>query len=220
METTQAATTATEPAGDPMAAFPADPRPLFATSARLAITTINGVTDDQRDSRTPCAAFDVAGLLDHLAMVAPRITSLGRGEPDFSATDGGTAGWLVTEIATRFRAQISQAQAAWADPRSLDRLITMPWATLPGAAVLTMYTSELTVHTWDLARATHQRPEWDRTVVEASLTFMHVALPADIRGDADDGEVPFAPVIATAADAEPIDQLVAWCGRNPGWAWA
>jgi len=210
METTQ--TNPTPNAAD------LDPRPLFAIAARTATAVIDGVTPDQLDRPTPCAAFVVRDLLDHLVLVAPRIASLGRGTPDYSSDDGGTAGWTLTEISSAFSTQIAAAEAAWVDPESLTRMLTLPWATMPGADVLRMYLSELTVHTWDLARGTGQHPEWDPTVVTESLAFMKVALPPEIRGDADDAEVPFAPVIETTDGAPLIDQLVAWTGRNPDWS--
>jgi uncharacterized protein (TIGR03086 family) len=196
---------------------PTDPRPRLAVAAAQTTATLHGVTDDQLTRATPCAAFDVATLVDHLTLVAQRITSLGHGTPDYSVDHGGTAGWPMADITAYWETEIARAAAAWTDPESLTRMLTLPFATLPGAAVLTMYVSELTVHTWDLAEATGQRPEWDPEVVETSIEFMHQALPADIRGSVDDPAVPFAPVIATADDAPGIDRLVAWCGRNPDW---
>ncbi len=195
-----------------------DPRPLFAEAVRTATATISWVGTDQLALPTPCRAFDVAALLDHLVMVAPRIATLGRGVPDYTATDGGTDGWSLSDIAAAWNHDIADAQQAWEDPESLTRMIALPWATMPGDGVLRMYLSELLVHTWDLARATGQDPAWDPAAVAAAITFMHSALPADIRGDAEDAEVPFAPVVPTANDAAPIDRLVAWCGRNPDWA--
>ncbi len=186
-----------------------DPRPQFAAAVATATATINAVTDEQLDRPTPCRAFDVAALLDHLVLVAPRIASLGRGAPDYTATDGGTAGWSVSDIAAAWNHDITEAGQAWDDPESLTRMITLPWTTMAGDGVLRMYLSELIVHTWDLARATDQHPSWDAAAVAAALTFMETALPADIRGDADDAEVPFAPVVPTADDAPAIDRLVA-----------
>jgi uncharacterized protein (TIGR03086 family) len=208
-------TTQTQP--NPAPAVPADPRPLLTSAANAAMDVIGSVTDDQRSRPTPCAAFDVATLLDHLSLVASRITSLGRGEPDYSVEDGGTTGWPVDQIAFAFGNDIAEAEAAWADPETLTRSLTLPWATMPGAAVLTMYVSELTVHTWDLAVATGQTPTWDAEVVETSLAFMKDALPAEIRPVDGGDEVPFGPVVDTPADAAPIDQLVAWTGRRPVW---
>ncbi len=79
---------------------------------------------------------------------------------------------------------------------------------------LTIYTSEVTTHTWDLAAAIGATIRWDDVVVEASLAAMSQALPADRRG----GEVPFAAVVATAPDAPAIERLVAWTGRAPGFS--
>ncbi len=196
----------------------ADPRPLFADVTAVTTSVISSVGDHQLDRPTPCAAFDVAALLDHLALVAPRIASLGRGEPDFSRKDGGTQGWPVESITAIWSTEIGAATVAWSDPESLTRQIELPWATMAGAEVLTMYLSELVVHTWDLARATGQTVAFDPAAVETSLVFMRQALPAEIRSTDGADEVPFAPVVDIAADAPLLDQLVAWTGRHPDWA--
>ena len=90
-----------------------------------------------------------------------------------------------------------------------------------------MYTSEISVHTWDLATATGQRPDWNTEAIQVSLATMHQALPADgrieefeaVRANMPEGEEgfnhPFGEAVATAANASLIDQLVAWTGRTP-----
>lgn len=87
----------------------------------------------------------------------------------------------------------------------------MPWATLPGAALLAMYTNELTVHTWDLAHATGQEPEWSQPVLETALGAIQMGLPAENRV----APIPFADVVPTPEGAPLIDRLVAWNGRMP-----
>jgi hypothetical protein len=84
------------------------------------------------------------------------------------------------------------------------------------------------VHTWDLATATGQDPEWDDEVVAASLALMQGILPpADARTRAYEEAAanmpegrrafrpPFGPAVEVPATASPIDQLVAWTGRRP-----
>jgi len=90
--------------------------------------------------------------------------------------------------------------------------------------VLTSYFSELTVHTWDLATATGQRPDWDDTVVVAALEARQI-LPAENRRalyeqistamGLEEVAVPFAGAVAIPDDAPAIDRLVAWNGRDP-----
>ena len=80
------------------------------------------------------------------------------------------------------------------------------------------------MHTWDLAVATGQQPEWDDEVVAAALAngdFLpaedRLALYAEISAamGLDEVAVPFAEVVAVPHDAPAIYRLVAWNGRDP-----
>ena len=83
---------------------------------------------------------------------------------------------------------------------------------------------ELTVHTWDLATATGQQPDWDDTVVTAALEARPI-LPAENRRAVfeeisaamglDEVAIPFAEAVPVQDDAAAIDRLVAWNGRDP-----
>ncbi|HEY5012342.1 MAG TPA: hypothetical protein VIK61_06500 [Acidimicrobiia bacterium] len=115
---------------------------------------------------------------------------------------------------------------AWTDAAALERTVTLPWATFPGAAALASYTSELTTHTWDLATAIGVRPEWDEQVLAVSLASIREGLPAEGRialFDAITDQLPpgarsmgypFGEAIAVPDDAAVIDQLVAYTGRR------
>lgn len=198
-------TKAATPAADAL-----DPRDDLATAIALAGRTLAAVRPDQYDAPTPCEDFDVRRLSSHLVAVVRRIAVIGRGEDPFSVpsfadelADGAWAG--AWESAAREVADV------WADPGILGRELRLPVGRLPGAAGALMYSHELTVHTWDLARATGQRPVWDESLVERALTLVRRVLPAEARG----GPIPFGPVTDVAADAPAIDRLVAWAGRRP-----
>jgi uncharacterized protein (TIGR03086 family) len=154
-----------------------------------------------------------------------RVTALGRGLEMTSVTtniesvadDDWTATWLRA---------VDDAQAAWADDATLERTIVLPWATDTGAAALLGYVSEITVHTWDLAQATGQQPEWNDEVAQRSYDLMRRWLPGENRAeifatvrknmgpDASEGDA-FAEVVRVPDDAPAIDRLVAWNGRRP-----
>ena len=188
----------------------ADPRPGFAAVVALGGSVISAVRADQLTAPTPCEAYDVRDLTGHLVAVLQRLAAVARGESPFSvpqevrgvADDGWRAAW---------DAAAHEVQAAWTDDAVLARPLVLPFATLPGAVALAIYTGEVTVHTWDLATATGQRPAWDATVVERALATMRQALPAEPRG----GELPFGAVVPVAEDAPAIDRLVGWLGRRP-----
>lgn len=58
-----------------------DPRPAFAQAATTAGEVIAAVRPDQLALPTPCAAFDVRALVEHLLAVPRRVAQVGRGGP-------------------------------------------------------------------------------------------------------------------------------------------
>jgi len=203
-----------------------DPRAVFGRAFATARTVLDGIGPDQFDLPTPCTEYDVRTLAGHLLAVAQRVRNVGRGESPFSvpevvegvADDGWVEAWDRTG---------DEVTAAWADDATLDRMIELPWATLPGSATLIMWSNELSVHSWDLATATGQSPDWDPAVLELALAAMQVGLPAEGRAESfeearkhmpegmEDFTPPFASAVDVPDDAPLIDRLVAWNGRDP-----
>jgi len=202
-----------------------DPRAVFARAHATAAGVIDGVRADQMTDATPCDEFDVRALCGHLLSVAERVRNVGRGESPFSVgeivetdADGYAEAWSTVgdEIAE-----------AWADDATLERIVELPWATLPGSATLIMWTNELSVHTWDLATATGQSVEWDDAVLEASYAAIQQGLPKEGRIESfeaaranmpegqEDFPYPFKAAVEVPDDAPLIEQLVAWNGRDP-----
>jgi len=201
-----------------------DPRLPFEKAVALATAVIGRVGPQQLDNPTPCPEFEVRALLAHLVSVLRRVAALGRGDDPFSphvlAPVEGDRHYPTWLAAAR------DVDVAWTDDRVLAHTMRLPWAELSGAAMLVSYVNEVTVHTWDLAMATGQRPAWDPQVV--SLAFdgirfmpgqnrsamfdgMKAAMPPELQAFAD----PFADAVAVPDDAPLIDRLVAWNGRRP-----
>jgi uncharacterized protein (TIGR03086 family) len=201
-----------------------DPRAVFAGAVALAGDVIAAVRPDQLDDPTPCTEYDVRTLLGHLVTVLGRVAALGRGDNPFALPPVAVAddGWVEAWFDAAY-----EVQTAWSDDAVLERMMRLPWAEEPGAGMLAHYTSELTVHTWDLATATGQRPEWDERVLDVAFEASRRSLPAEDRaacfaevarrmpaGMAPPG-APFAEAVPVAEDAPLIDRLVAWSGRRP-----
>lgn len=225
MDTTNTTTT-TDPATSDADLAPGDPRSHFAGAVTAATPIIEGVAADQYDEPTPCTSMSVRDLLEHLVMVLRRVACAGRGQPlaewPVDAADVSEGGWLDA-----WRAAAHDVQAAW-DDDSLARSIEVPWGTFPGAEVLAVYANEVTVHTWDLARATGQDADWDEAVLATAWRAIHSQLPMADRAPMweamlaqmppevrDEWEDPFGPAVAVSDDAPFIDRLVAWNGRTP-----
>jgi uncharacterized protein (TIGR03086 family) len=202
MTETTATTTAPALAAD-------DPRLPMAGAIRTARAVVAAVRPEDLGRPTPCTEFTVQDLLGHLHGACRRVAAVGRGEDPLSVnTEAPFA--PVADWDEAFATVAHEIQAAWTDDATLERTVVMPWATMPTRVMLGIYTSEVTVHTWDLAHATGQSPHWEPQVIGAAYAAMQTALPADDRAIA-----PFDDVVPTASDASAIDRLVAWNGRRP-----
>jgi uncharacterized protein (TIGR03086 family) len=198
-----------------------DPRPILARAITTGGAVIAGVRPEQLADPTPCTDMNVRTLLAHLIGVLDRIAALGNGEDPFAVTETNVAEDRWSDAWTESAAR---ATDAWSDDAALERPMALPWIQGSGAEVLASYFSELTVHTWDLATATRQQPDWDDTVVTAALEARHI-LPAENRRalfeeisiamGLDEVAVPFAEAVPIPDDAPAIDRLVAWNGRDP-----
>ena len=206
---------------DPTTPHVADPRPLRERAIATGWTVVAGVRPDQLSDPTPCPEMDVRTMLGHLVGVLDRIAALGDDDDPFAVVESPAPGDDWSDAWAR---AATRATVAWRDDAALERPIALPWIQGSGAEVLTSYFSELTVHTWDVATATGQLPDWDDTVVTAALESRPI-LPAQNRRalfeeisaaqGLDEVAVPFAEAVQVPADAPAIDRLVAWNGRDP-----
>ena len=198
-----------------------DPRPILDRAIAIGGAVIAGVRPEQLTDPTPCTDMDVRTLLVHLNGVLDRVAALGNGTDPFAVVENPVAD---DRWADAWKASARRATDAWSDDAALERPMALPWIEGSGSEVLASYFSELTVHTWDLAVATGQQPDWDDTVIEAALEARQI-LPAENRralyeeistamGLAEVA-VPFAEAVPVPDDAPAIDRLVAWNGRNP-----
>jgi uncharacterized protein (TIGR03086 family) len=189
-----------------------DPRALLTRALDQIGTLVTGTAPETLDGPTPCDGWDVRALLDHLVGVHRRIAHVGAGGhfADIPADPGGVHDH-VAEIAAA-RADIDRVWIHDPDGTAvLDRVLTVPWGTMPGRFVGFGYVQELTVHAWDLAAATGRTAGLDDELALAVEDVARQVLPAEPRG----GDIPFGPPVEVAADAAPYERLVGWLGRDP-----
>ena len=203
---------------------PTDVRMTFALAARTGTEVMAAVTPEVLHRPTPCDEMDVRDLAAHLVGVLERVAALGRGEDPFSVPEPTAADDAWPE---RWAQAAHAVQAAWTDDAVFARPMALPWQQGTGADILGGYVSEVTIHTWDLARALGVDPDWHPQPVEAALATVDGILPATGRRELfarisaemgfDEVAVPFRDAVAVPDDAPAIDRLVAWNGRDPGW---
>jgi uncharacterized protein (TIGR03086 family) len=149
-----------------------DPRLGLATAVGFGGAVIAGVDPRQLHGPTPGSDLLVRDLVGHMVCTLRLVAAAGRGEAISTApgsaelpeADRADAGWVDA-----WNQAAHEVQKAWTDPDVLERTMVLPFGQLRGAEVLAVYTGRVTVQTWDLAIATHQRPGWDVGSVAAAL---------------------------------------------------
>lgn len=180
------------------------PGPLALHDAGLDATAavVARVLPEQLGLPTPCAAWDVRGLLGHL-VEANRMFSVAAGvEPAAVAGDDPLGAYAVST---------AEVRRAWHRRGLLDEEVTLPFGRLPGFVAVRMHFVDHFVHGWDLAAATGQARDLDPVLAAAAWDEMSVALVDATRGP----RFPFGPVVAWPDDAPVHERLVALLGRRP-----
>lgn len=193
-----------------------DLRPACTELARV----VTAVRDDQLGGPTPCPAYSVADLLDHVdglslafAAAARKEDLPGGGDP---AGDGARLGEDWRE---RITGRLTGLAEAWQDPAAYDGLTMAGPVELPGEVAVLVALNEVVVHGWDLARSTGQEYDVDPAAAEACLGFAtSFEPPADAPDDPQvDGGL-FGPPVPVPTDAPALDRLAGATGRDPAWS--
>jgi uncharacterized protein (TIGR03086 family) len=158
------------------------------------------------DAPTPCASWNVRGLINHFVGTARWWAGVLTGEAD--GTDADYAGG---DFVTAYEESIRIALAAFDADGALDRTVRLPFGEFPGTVVRGMAALDQFTHGWDLARAIGYPTDLDPGLAAELLGQARMAISDGFRGP--DGEAPFGPVAYAAAGAGPADQLAAFLGR-------
>jgi uncharacterized protein (TIGR03086 family) len=194
---------------------PASPLDPLHAAATATESVIAGIGPAQWSAPTPCPAWSVADLTDHVVAGNRRFASALRGEPAPSSQpadgdgDGDADGKGAADRLVAFRRSVDHLYEAFAAPGALDRIVSVPFGQVPGAVALHLRVVELVVHGWDLARATDQHLDVPDDVVRAELEFTRQTLP---RVPAD--RTPFGPPQPSGEGASMLDELAALLGRT------
>lgn len=179
-------------------------------AAAAAIEVVRNVGRDRFGDPTPDSDWDVRTLLNHLIhwsafaseQVARKQPTLDGAEPDYAAGD----------FVVAFETQVHRAVRAWAAPGALDGMTAVGnGPAMPAEVVAGMFLGELTVHAWDLAKATGQDYQLPDDVAADLL-----GLVTGMAEMAREMKLFGAPV-AVPDDATALDRALGLSGRDPAW---
>ncbi|MFJ7076315.1 TIGR03086 family metal-binding protein [Streptomyces sp. NPDC098781] len=183
---------------------------LLGMARERAVPVVRGIPDAALAAPTPCAEYDVRALVNHLFQVIVQFQRLAAKEAsDFGDTTPDRVA-ESPEWRERLAGEADRLVAAWSAPGAEEG--TTGAMDMPARLVGSMALLDLTVHVWDLARATGQEyPGADEAVV-AELTGAVDQLAPTARKMGVFGEPAPEPEGASA-----FERLIALTGRDPYW---
>jgi uncharacterized protein (TIGR03086 family) len=164
---------------------------------------VGHLSDADLGRPTPCAKFDVAGVLEHMIAGASAFAPGFRG--DGSAPNPPTDG----DVFARWNEALGALMEAVHTEGAPDNKISSPFGEVTGAYFARYVALDGITHAWDLATATGQTVTPPDELVAEIDAFARDLLQPDMR----DGDT-FAAATEPPADATPLERLVAFTGRT------
>jgi uncharacterized protein (TIGR03086 family) len=192
----------------------ADPLELLAKAVGRTRTTIADVAEAQLGSATPCAEWDVCGLMNHmLGGLEFTAGCMAGSPPDLRPTEADSSLAGQRDLDTLIGAYENQSQRLLrmaAEPGMLDRIVASPFGEMPAARFLVGTVMDQTIHFWDLAKATGQDASLSHELVEYTMLLLS-------SGFAEQGRAMglIGPEIAVLDGSSEQDKLIAFMGRQP-----
>jgi uncharacterized protein (TIGR03086 family) len=174
------------------------------------------VADAELGNPTPCPAYTLGDLIDHVGGLALAFTAAARKDGgrygDMQAS--GDASRLRDDWRVRIPRDLAALAEAWHDPAAWDGMTRIAGADAPAAIIGLSAADELVVHGWDMAQATGQPYQCPPELLDAAHSFLVQFASPDLPAGP---EVPFGPSRAVPGDAALLDRVVAMAGREPAW---
>jgi len=162
---------------------------------------LHTVAGDDMSRQTPCTQFNVAQLTEHLLNSITAIGGMAGAE--IPAAGGGDSAEQRVVSAAR------PALDAW-HRRGLEGSVPFGKGEMPAKGACGILSLEFLVHAWDYARAVGHDVEAPEPLAEYVLGLARASIQPELRSRAG-----FDDPVAVAEEANALDRLVGFTGRNP-----
>lgn len=174
---------------------------------------IGDVRDDDLARPTPCDGWTVGDLIAHIHQFVDVFTCTGRKDPVDPPQH------LVDDWRSAIPARLAEMADAWRDDAAWVGEVAVGGVAMSSADNAVVAAEELTVHAWDLARATGQHFTAQPAMLDRVEEFLVMFAPGTDEGSfGPAGQGPFGPVAPVPSDADRFDRALAATGRDPRWA--
>jgi uncharacterized protein (TIGR03086 family) len=189
---------------------------LGPAAQRLA-ELVARVEDNELGKPTPCPAYRLGDLIDHVGGLALAFTAAANKDSGKygNQAPSGDASRLRDDWRERIPRDLTALAQAWQDPAAWTGMTRIAGMDAPGEMVGLTAADEVVVHGWDIARAAGQPYRCEPELLDAAQRFLVQVTSPDAPAGLD---VPFGPPRLLPGDAPLLDRVVALAGRDPGWS--
>jgi uncharacterized protein (TIGR03086 family) len=175
------------------------------------------VTDDELGQPTPCPAYTLGDLIEHVGGLTLAFTAAANKERSgyVDQQPSGDASRLGEDWRTRIPRDLGALAQAWGEPGAWTGMTRIAGMDSPAEMVGITVADELVVHGWDVARATGQPYAAEPELLDAAQSFLVQFVSPDAPAGPD---VPFGPPRQLPGEVPQLDRVVALAGRDPGWS--
>jgi len=168
---------------------------------------LEGVKADQMGASTPCASWDVSGLINHMVGAQGFFKAGLEGTPPGDTdTDHASGDYLAA-----FDEASGASLASFGAEGALGKTVSLPFGDMPGAAFMGLAINDTFTHAWDLAKATGQDTDLAPELAAGILAQAKMAIQDSFRGE--EG-APFGSQKDCPEGASAADELAAFLGRE------
>ncbi len=146
----------------------------FWPGAQRLAGLVERIGDDDLGKPTPCPAYTLGDLIDHVGGLALAFTAAARkaGGPYVEQNRPGQASRLGTGWRERIPADLQHLARAWGEPGAWTGMTRIAGMDAPAGMVGLTAADELVVYGWDVARATGQPYACEPDLLEAARQFL------------------------------------------------
>ena len=173
-------------------------------STRVVLTA---VSKQQLGDDTPCAAWKVSDLINHIVGGQSFFEASVEGKPPA----GGETDFSATDFVSAFDQASQRCLDAFHADGVMDKMLTLPFGQMPGSGFVGIAATDTFTHGWDLAKATGQSTDLAPELAAQLLTGARKMIQPAFRSP--EGTV-FGPEQPAPAGACNADQLAAFLGRK------
>lgn len=177
-------------------------------AAAAAAEVVAGVRPDQLDGPTPCAEFDVRALGNHMTGFLPYSANAARKGP---ALEGEPPDFTANDWAATYAAMADDLAAAWGEEGAMEGEVSFGAGVVLSERAAAFTLMELTVHAWDLAKATGQTYVLDPVTEQLAAGITAQAGPNGREGGF------FGPEVSVSEEASAWHRALGQAGRDPDW---